>query len=119
MRIHAGAMVVVLGLSSCAHVSFAPPAKEGRIYDASEAVLKPKIIRWFKEQRIELQATDDPHLLVSRPKQHSTGTIDNVLRSDRPSAMGSSIALDSLNKTKKPVLLSSLSSNIYAVRVFN
>lgn len=29
------------------------------------------------------------------------------------------IALDSLNKTKKPVLLSSLSSNIYAVRVFN
>ncbi|MDX9990142.1 C39 family peptidase [Thiothrix unzii] len=29
------------------------------------------------------------------------------------------IALDSLNKTKKPVLLSSLSSKIYAVRVFN
>jgi hypothetical protein len=29
------------------------------------------------------------------------------------------IALDSLNKPQKPVLLSSLSSNIYAVRVFN
>lgn len=47
----------------------------GRTYSLDEATLQQRVVAWFANRGIELRATEDPHVLLSRPKEVNVGVV--------------------------------------------
>lgn len=90
------AAVIALLLAGCAHFKRAPEAKEGRIYEASEAAVQAEITRWFAELGIPLKKTENPHVLASRVREERSGAVGNTL-AGRRSGMGTDVRLETLD----------------------